>query len=140
MKTDVLNINFPDSSFDVVACKSMLGGIAKKDIGKINIATNEIYRVLKKGGSFIFAENIEGSIMHKIIRAYFKSSGWHYPNLLDFINTLDDFKNISYQTTGFFTILSKNEYYKSKYFLIDELISKIVPAKSKYIIYGIAEK
>ena len=41
-KTDVLNINFPDSSFDVVACKSMLGGIAKRDIGKMNIAINEI--------------------------------------------------------------------------------------------------
>lgn len=118
----------------------MLGGIAKRDIGNMNIATNEIYRVLKKGGSFIFAENIEGSIMHKIIRAYFKSSSWYYPNLIDFINALDDFNNISYQTTGFFTILSKNEYFKSKYFLIDELIRKIVPDKSKYIIYGIAEK
>ena len=28
---DALNINFPDSSFDVIGCKSLLGGISKND-------------------------------------------------------------------------------------------------------------
>ena len=139
-KIDALNINFPDSSFDVIGCKSLLGGIAKNDPSKINIAIKEIYRVLKKNGKFIFAENIQGSIMHKMIRKYSQSSGWHYPSLNDFINTLDNFSNIRYFTTGFFTILSRKENIKSKIFIVDNLIKKIVPDKSKYIIYGIAEK
>ena len=139
-QTDVLDINFPDSFFDVVACKSLLGGISKKETNKLNIATKEIHRVLKNNGSFIFAENIEGSIMHKITRNWFKSSGWYYPNLKDFIHTLDDFTNVKYHTTGFFTILSKNENIKSKFFILDDLIKNIVPEQSKYIIYGIAEK
>ena len=139
-QTDVLDINFPDSFFDVVACKSLLGGIAKNDPSKINIVIKEIYRVLKKNGKFIFAENIQGSIMHKMIRKYSQSSGWHYPNLNDFINTLDNFSNIRYFTTGFFTILSRKEKIKSKIYIVDNLIKKMVPDKSKYIIYGIAEK
>jgi len=137
---DVLNINFPNASFDVIGCKSLLGGVAKNDPSKIHVAIQEIYRVLKKNGSFIFAENIQGSIMHKMIRKYFQSSGWHYPNLNDFINTLDNFSNIRYFTTGFFTILSRKENIKSKIFIVDNLIKKMVPDKSKYIIYGIAVK
>ena len=85
-------------------------------------------------------ENIQGSIMHKMIRKYSQSSGWYYPNLNDFINTLDNFSNIRYFTTGFFTILSRKENIKSKIFIVDNLIKKMVPDKSKYIIYGIAEK
>ena len=137
---DVLNINFPDSSFDVIGCKSLLGGISKNDPNNINKAIREIYRVLKTGGSFIFAENIEGSIMHKVIRRYFQSSGWHYPKLQDFVQELDSFKQIRFETTGFFTILSKNETIKTYLFNFDEMIKNIVPEKSKYIIYGIAEK
>ena len=46
-QTDALNINFPDSSFDVVCCKSLLGGIAKNDKSKIKIVNKEVHRVLK---------------------------------------------------------------------------------------------
>lgn len=139
-QTDALNINFPDSSFDVVCCKSLLGGIAKNDKSKIKIVNKEVHRVLKKNGSFIFVENIEGSIMHKIIRTSFQSSGWYYPNLKDFIGMLSNFTKIKYFTIGFFTILSRNEKIKSKIYILDDLIKNIVPEKSKYIIYGIAEK
>ena len=139
-QTDALDINFPDSTFDVIGCKSLLGGIAKKDSNKMKIAIKEIYRVLKKNGSFIFAENIEGHILHKIIRTYLTTSGWYYPNLKNFVSTLDDFNKINYRTTGFFTILSRNEKIKSKLFLVDDLIKNIIPEKSKYLIYGIAEK
>ena len=139
-QTDALNINFPNLSFDVVCCKSLLGGIAKNDPNKIKIVNKEIHRVLKKNGSFIFAENIEGSRMHKIIRKHYKTSGWYYPRLKDFIDTLDIFSKITYHTTGFLTILTRNEIIKSKLSLIDDLIKNIVPEKSKYLIYGIAEK
>ena len=137
---DVLNIDFPDSSFDVIGCKSLLGGISKNNKSNIHIATKEIYRVLKKGGMFIFAENIEGAFLHRIIRKYFKSSGWYYPKLNHFIKSLEKFEEINYETTGFLTMISRNEKIKDKLFIIDEVLKNIISEESKYIIYGVAKK
>lgn len=139
-KIDALDINFPDCSFDIIGCKSLLGGIAANQPTAINIAINEIYRVLKKNGKFIFAENIEGAFLHKLIRRYFKSSGWYFPKLNDLIYSLDKFEQVNYETTGYFTILSRNETIKSKLFLLDEKIKNMISEKSKYIIYGTATK
>tara|TARA_Y100001970_G_C14132147_1_gene802271 strand:+ start:389 stop:1060 length:672 start_codon:yes stop_codon:yes gene_type:complete len=139
-KIDVLNIDFPNSTFDVIGCKSLLGGICKKDTSNLDIATNEIYRVLKKNGIFIFAENIEGAFFHQIIRKYYKSSGWHYPKISNFLKSLEKFNKIEYETTGYLTMLTRNEQFKKRLFVIDELIKNCISKKSKYIIYGIAKK
>ena len=41
-KINVLNIDFPNSTFDIIGCKSLLGGISKNDPTKIKIAIKEI--------------------------------------------------------------------------------------------------
>ena len=87
---------FKNNTFDLVTMSFSL-----RNVENINITLNEINRVLKKNGSFIFVENIEGSIMHMIIRTSFQSSGWYYPNLKDFIGMLSNFTKIKYLLLDF---------------------------------------
>ncbi len=65
---DATNLPFADRRFDVVAFKSILGTIGRNDqrdsTGK---AISEIYRVLKPGGILLFAENLTGTALHRLL-------------------------------------------------------------------------
>lgn len=79
---DMKHIELPDCSQDVIVFKSVIGALGNKEDQKK--ALNEIYRVLKPGGIFLFAENMEGSFVHKFLRKRFVSWGerWCYINLI----------------------------------------------------------
>jgi len=82
-EVDMKDIHLPDNSVNVVVFKSVIGALGnKKDQKK---ALNEIFRVLKKDGVFLFAENMEGGVIHKFLRKRFVGWGhrWCYVNDTD---------------------------------------------------------
>lgn len=54
---NILSIPFPDSSFDVVTCSSVVNSL-HTEAGKLS-ALKEIFRVLKPGGAFLLMEPIK---------------------------------------------------------------------------------
>lgn len=61
-----------DGQFDVVTFKSVIGGIGYNNNYQAQKQCIEsIYRVLKENGVCIFADNMRGSIMHRVLRRAF---------------------------------------------------------------------
>ena len=70
-----------ENHFDIVAFKSLLGGVSRdnKNEMKEKVA-GEIHKALKQNGVLLFAENIESSILHQVLRKKFVKWGneWNY--------------------------------------------------------------
>ena len=84
---DAFNIPYPENHFDVVACKSVIGGLVlqrkrpeTRTLKNQRLAVEEIRRVLKPGGIFLGAENLTGTKIHQFLRRmkYGPELGWRY--------------------------------------------------------------
>lgn len=132
---DATNISY-ENKFDVVIFKSIMGGIPC-DKAKI---LNEIHKALKPGGRLLFAENLEATLLHKVLRRNYGTKGWNYLRLDEVDKVFASFNKVTYQTVGFFGCLGRNEWQKNFLGKVDTLLNGIIPTKSKYIIMGVAEK
>ena len=75
---DVTSMSYPDGSFDIIVFKSVLGALATKE--RQVRAMREIHRVLRPGGTLLFAENLVGSRLHTWLRSRFVPwDSWRYP-------------------------------------------------------------
>jgi SAM-dependent methyltransferase len=132
-----------ENHFDVIAFKSILGGISRNNNQSLKKKTiDEIYKALNEHGILLFAENLQASMMHKFLRKHFIKWGheWNYLKIEEIKELLSSFKHVNYITIGFFAAFGRNE--KQRNFLgrIDQLLNPIIPQKMKYIVIGIAEK
>jgi SAM-dependent methyltransferase len=84
---DAFNIPYPENHFDVVACKSVIGGLVlqrklleTRTLENQRLAVEEIRRVLKPGGMFFGAENLAGTKIHQFLRwmKHGPELGWRY--------------------------------------------------------------
>ena len=64
---DVLSIPY-GSYFDIVALKSVLGGISRDNNINKKVVIDNIYNALKPGGKLFIAENLEASWLHRFAR------------------------------------------------------------------------
>lgn len=136
---DALNIGY-ENRFDLIIFKSILGGICGDDNDKKIFLINQMYKALKPGGKLLFAENLEGTALHKVGRKYFGSKGWNYLRLSEMKRVFSSFSHVQYSTTGFFGCFGRTERQRSIISLLDGLLDKLIPASSKYIVFGIAVK
>lgn len=145
-QVDATQIPYPDDTFDIVAFKSMLGGIAyAKGLDSQQKVICEIVRVLKPGGCMIFAENLAGSRLHSFMRNKFiKNRGpdntWRYPSLNEMRDSLELFEK---QETECFSLLSqfgRSEKQKSLLSYVDSLFDPVLPDRVKTIFYGYCKK
>lgn len=72
---DAFAMPFPDGYFDLVICKSVIGGLARnrndtttRTFSNQYQAVEEIRRVLKSDGWFLGAENKQGCWLHQVMR------------------------------------------------------------------------
>jgi SAM-dependent methyltransferase len=80
---NALALPFPDHSLDLIACKSVLGGLRRNNQADLKrVAIQEMQRVLKPGGYLLLAENLAGSPAHLWLRQRFQAWG-HYWEYLD---------------------------------------------------------
>lgn len=139
---DALNIDY-QNCFDIIAFKSIIGGASSNNNNQNKkILINEIYKALKPGGKLIFAENLDGSLIHKYLRKKFRKWGdeWNYVNIREINLLFSNFSSIDYVTVGFFGAFGFNEKQRKFLGLIDTFIEKWIPQRYKYICIGIATK
>lgn len=140
---DATNIPY-ENHFDVIAFKSILGGIGRNDNIELQKNTfKEIYKALKPGGKLLFAENLAASPFHQKLRKKFVRWGseWRYVTINEMKLFLKDFPCSDMKTTGFLSVFGRNESQRNLLSSIDKaILNHISPANWKYIVYGIAEK
>ena len=120
-----------------------MGGISRNGQDKLKERTlNEIYKCLKPGGKLLFAENIEASLLHTFMRKNFIKwgSGWNYLKYRDINQIFGKFKNVKYETVGFFGAFGRTEKQRNMLGKLDNLLAPFIPESSRYIVMGIAEK
>lgn len=133
-----------ENHFDVIAFKSMLGGVAfDGDIERQRRAMRSIYRALKPGGVLLFAENLRGSRFHRMLRNRFVrwNSVWRYVALEEMLEFLEPFARVQYETTGVLGLCGRTP---GMYTLLGRLdgalLDRVVPQSARYIVYGAAQK
>jgi SAM-dependent methyltransferase len=107
---DVFNLHYPDGWFDVVACKSVLGGIAldykdnsTRTLENQKLAVMEIKRVLKPAGIFLGAENLTGTGLHMLMRKMRTKGnlGWRYLTISEIRWMFDGYSECQQEAHGF---------------------------------------
>lgn len=129
--------------FDVIAFKSILGGICRNDNDALKSKTiEEMYAALKPGGKLVFAENLTSSFVHRFMRKRFTNWGaaWNYLDYHEIDAVFSSFKKVELVTIGFFGAFGRTEGQRNFLGKIDNIIAPLVPKSKRYIVAGVAEK
>jgi SAM-dependent methyltransferase len=131
------------SKFDVVISKSVLGGLGStKGIEDQSLAIAAIYQSLKKGGVFLFAENLTATRTHRALRRNNTwTQRWKYftGNELDML--LRPFSNVYIEKVGVVACFGRNEFQRKQLSVLDSyLLQRVVPDSWKYLGFGFAIK
>jgi SAM-dependent methyltransferase len=146
---DMFSMPYPAESFDIVACKSVIGGLKKehknaatRTLENQAAAVREIRRVLKPSGCFLGAENLTGSLLHEVMRAATKGSrlGWRYPTQRELGLLFADFASIEIEPFGFFGTRTTKLGVDRVTGFLDRLLSPILPKRWLYIAFLRAQK
>lgn len=139
---DAANIPF-QNQFDVIAFKSILGGIARNNNNALKQQViSETYKALKENGVLLFAENMESSFLHKLTRKLFVKWGaeWNYLKPEEIESLFSQFKRVQFITVGFLAAFGRNETQRRVLGKLDRIVEKFIPKKKRYILIGIARK
>jgi hypothetical protein len=143
---DALDIPY-SNFFDIVCFKSMLGGIVReKSVSLCKQVFFQIAKALKKGGMLIFAENLESSYLHSLLRKKFGAgrNKWHYfhkDELPTLLKSMSEYELISHETAGISGCFGRTEAQRILLGKLDRLfLERILPEKFRYIQFIIAKK
>lgn len=140
---DATTLPFPDETFDFVVFKSVLGVVGSHNrMERVEQAIQEMQRVLKPGGVLFFAENLQGSTLHRFARRWFVSWGknWRYLRLAELDALLSGFGQKELHSTGFSAaFVPKPAWLKGCFAHIDSLLF-FIPKSWRYVAYGYAVK
>lgn len=133
-----------ENTFDVVLFKSVLGGIGRQD-GKDRqqAAMKAIFRALKPGGELFFAENLAASPIHQLFRRRCTAWGgyWRYVSLAEMASFTAPFSKVEMAVCGCMGAFGRTERQKRLLGALDRIIiERIVPAKWRYLVFGVAQK
>lgn len=137
---NMTSIDLPDESVDIVVFKSVLGALGDaKDQEK---AIAEIHRVLKKDGTFLFAENLTGSGLHRYLRKKFVNWGkrWRYIKNSEMLHWGNKFRSKETNAFGVIGLFGRSENQRKKFASIDRVITPLAPKKWRYILFGVMKK
>lgn len=137
---DVTALQLPNDHFDVVIFKSVIGALSTKE--RQQIAIDEIRRVLKPGGVLLFAENLTGTALHRLLRKRFIKwdTYWRYLSLPDDLDLFRDLEHLQTGSTGFLANLGRSEGQRDLLARFDGLVMPLVPASWRYLLFGAARK
>ena len=130
-----------EAAFDIVVMKSVLGGIGAHDRkDRQYLAVEQIHRMLRPGGVFLFAENVKATVVHETIRHLKRTDTWRYPTVDEMIDTLGIFRQATWQTHGFLGMFGRREWQRDMLGTMDDKLCQLLPVRSRYIMFGVAEK
>lgn len=139
-QVDMREIPYSDDQFDVVVFKSVLGSVGNKD--DQDKAMKEIYRVLKPGGAFLFAENAVASRVHRYMRKRFVNWGdrWRYISRKEIKEWVAPYKEQHLKSYGTSAVFGRNESQRAFLAGLDVVMSPITPSAWRYIFFGVMIK
>lgn len=132
-----------ESTFDVVAFKSVLGGIG--GAGGVEAqaqAIRSMHRALKPGGRLLFAENLVASPLHSYLRKRFNAwdERWRYVTREEMDAFLSPFSEVEECSFGFAGAFGRTEAQRSVLARADLGMDRLVPSTWRYILAGVATK
>jgi SAM-dependent methyltransferase len=141
--TDVDATQIPyENEFDLIVFKSVIGGVG--DRAAQDRAMCGILRALKPGGRLLFAENLRGTVFHRLARAIaytVRGTSWRYPTLAELAPHLAQYSQLELHTTGFLAMFGVKESQRWALAGADEKVfNRLVPSRWKYVSYGTAIK
>lgn len=141
---DILDLPY-ENRFDLVVFKSVLGGIPNIDLARHAAAFDQVRKVLKPGGRLIFAENLRGTVLHRVARriAYRvrRVSMWKYVTVRDYRALLGGFDEVELRVTGFLGLFGQKESLRNALARVDSaVLNRAVPESWHYVVYGTAVK
>jgi len=137
---DATNIPY-QNHFDIITFRSVLGEMqSDKHHCYKEKALSEIYKALKPGGMLLFAENLQGSFLHRALRGKLGRKNLNYLRIDEMPNILSKYKHVQYTSLGFLGCFGRSEKQKNIFGKIDLFFESILPDRYKYIVAGIAVK
>ena len=139
---DVANLPY-ENHFDLIVFKSVLGGVGSDGGAAQRQAVAQILKALKPGGRLLFAENIRGTVFHRMIRAFAnrrRKASWYYMPLSELTHLLDDFASAEVHTTGVAAVFGFTEGQRRALATLDRALVRITPRPWRYVAYGVAVK
>ena len=146
---NIFSIPYPDLSFDIVACKSVIGGLKlnprdrkTRTLHNQSLAVAEIHRVLRPGGFFFGAENLVGTRLHQLARAWEKSGrvGWRHLTLGEIRQLFTSFERVDQQAYGFFGSRFTRFALDRLTAILDSALCPLLPANWQYVSFIRARK
>jgi len=139
-QADATALGFPDGAFDIVFFKSVIGALGTKEKQRTAIA--EMHRVLAPGGVLLFAENLQGTVLHQWLRKHFVAwdNYWRYLHPLHDRDLFAPFAAVKDGTTGILANLGRSEGQRDLLARADAVLSPLVPVGQRTIWYGAALK
>lgn len=139
-RVNALQMPYPDESFDIVTFKSVMGGMRTYQ-NQLQMV-NEICRVLKPGGELWFAENLAGSLLHKLLRRLFVKWGksWRYLTFREIEELTSPFEDTAMVRYGFWAAFGRSEPWRRRLSKLDRLFDRFTPTRWKYIVFAVSRK
>jgi SAM-dependent methyltransferase len=140
---DATDIDLPDSSVDLVCLKSVLGGVGRDGNSAAQAkAVEEIRRVLRPSGHFLFAENLLASPLHSFLRRRLTGWGasWRYPDIQELRSWLVPFASHDLDTWGCVGAFGRTENQRRCLGRVDSGLCFLIPLRYRYVAFGSARK
>jgi SAM-dependent methyltransferase len=146
---NIFELPYPAESFDVVACKSVIGGLKldyknkqTRTLENQKLAIDEVRRILKTGGFFLGAENMKGSRLHQLLRKVLKGKniGWRHFEVKELRWLLRDFTTTNIVFFGFVGSYFPFTWFNRIFSSLDSILSKLLPNGLLYISFITAKK
>lgn len=133
-----------ESAFDCVVFKSVLGGVSRDgQTHRRQQVIDGIWKCLRPGGMLLFAENLEGTHLHRFFRRTFVRWGgsWNYLRAEDVEPLFANFGTMEWSSAGFLGAFGRSEMQRSALGWIDSvLFDRITPRSARYVGFGVAKK
>ncbi len=136
---DARSIPFADGSLDLVVFKSVMGGLSTYPNQKRMV--EEIYRVLRFGGEFWFAENLVATLVHRIGRKWvLRRKCWRYVTISEIDELCRSFGKVYLKPYGFLAAFGRTNSQRKVLGKIDRITNRCIPSGWRYIAFVVAQK
>jgi len=140
---NALELPFADHSLDLIACKSVLGGLKRNSTqDHKRTALREIQRVLKPGGYLLLAENLRGNAAHLWLRQRFQAWGqyWEYLPWEELPEMLRPLEIVALEAHGISALVGRSEKQRQWLARLDQRLEKWLPPATRYMACALARQ